>query len=191
LVELEKFYTNVKVTNDYSRPLGQRLKALLENVIQRLPNEEQFQMKGMIFFNTRSQAIEFWEQMRPKLGFGPDLRPYNRDGNCTYAIGPTVQDSMFAITIIIDNLDFRSDDYIKGLLAHEFSEMSHAWRITQKEMPTLLKMKPKARLIKMDQLTKQNSDPSSKEYAEHEKNVNDEAERLGFRKEIDVLEHAS
>ena len=191
MVELETFYQNVHVFIDRSHPLGQRLTPLLEDVIQRLPDEEQFQIKGQIAFRTRPEAVEFWKIMRPKLGFAPDLIPHNRDGNCTYGIGPTVQDSMYTITIIVDNLDLRSDNYIKGLLAHEFSEMSYAWKVIQKEIPTLIKMKPRGRQIKMDQLTKQNSDPSSKEYAEHEKNVNDEAKRLGFQEEIDVLENHS
>lgn len=191
MVELENFYKNVSVSNDESQSLGQRLKSCLENVIQRLPDEEQFQMKGQILFNTKQQAIEFWNTIGPKLGFGPDFRPYNRDGNCTYFIGPDVENSMYVITIIVDNLESRSDDYLKGLIAHELSEMSYNWNMVQKEKPTLMKMKPKARQIKMDQITKQNAEPGSKEYDEAEKNVNDEARRLGFQKEIDELENYS
>jgi len=191
MVELENFYKNVSVSNDESQSLGQRLKSCLENVIQRLPDEEQFQMKGQILFNTRQQAIEFWNTIGPKLGFGPDFRHYNRDGNCTYFIGLDVENLMYVITIIVDNLESRSDDYLKGLIAHELSEMSYNWNTVQKEKPTLMKMKPKARQIKMDQITKQNAEPGSKEYDEAEKNVNDEARRLGFQKEIDELENYS
>ncbi len=191
MVELENFYKNVSVSNDDSQSLGQRLKSSLDDVIQRLPDEEQFQMRGQIVFNTRQQAIEFWNTIGLKLGFGPDFTPYNRDGNCTYLIRPDVENSIFIITIIVDNLESRSDDYLKGLIAHELSEMSYIWNAVQKEKPTLMKMKPKARQIKMDQITQQNTEPCSKEYDEHEKNVNDEARRLGFQKEIDVLENFS
>jgi len=191
MVELENFYKNVSVSNDDSQSLGQRLKSSLDDVIQRLPDEEQFQMRGQIVFNTRQQAIEFWNTIGLKLGFGPDFTPYNRDGNCTYLIRPDVENSIFIITIIVDNLESRSDDYLKGLIAHELSEMSYIWNAVQKEKPTLMKMKPKARQIKMDQITQQNTEPGSKEYDEHEKNVNDEARRLGFQKEIDVLENFS
>ncbi len=176
---------------DESHPLGQRIKFLLDEVIQGLPDEEQFQMKGQIAFYQREAAVEFWKQLRPQLGFGPDLLPTNRDGNCIYQFGPTIQDSFFIITIIIDNLESHSDDYIKGLITHELSEMSLHWNATQKEMSSLIRMKPKARQIKMDQITKQNAEPGSKEYDESEKNVNDEARRLGFQKEIDELENYS
>ena len=145
-------------------------------------------MRGQIAFNTREQAVKFWEKVGSKIGFSPDLRPYNRDGNCVYKIAETIENSMFRITIIVDNLEFRSNDYIKGLIAHEFSEMSYSWKTIQKEMPSLKKMGAKARQIKMEQITKQSSNPDSKEYAEHEQDVNDEASRLGFQEEIDKME---
>jgi len=188
MVELETFFQNVRVFNDESQSLGQRLKSLLEDVILRLPDEEQFHMRGQIGFNTREQAVEIWAKLGPKIGFAPDLRPYNRDGNCVYTIAETIENSMFLITIIVDNLELRSDDYIKGLIAHEFSELSYAWKTTQKEMPTLKKMKAKARQIKIEQITKQSSNIDSKEYAEHEQYVNDEARKLGFQEEIDKME---
>jgi len=191
LVGLENFYNNVNVHNDESQPLGQRLRSSLEDVIQRLPDEEQFQIRGQIQFNTREQAINFWNTVGPEIGFSPDLRPHNRDGNCVYSIGPEVEVLMFVITIIVDNLESRSDDYLKGLIAHELSELSYTWNTVQKEKPALMKMKKKARQIMIEKITKQSSEPGSKEYDEHEKNVNDEARRLGFQKEIDVLENLS
>jgi hypothetical protein len=38
-----------------------------------------------------------------------------------------------------------------------------------------------------DKWTKANAVPESKEYQEHEDDINNEAIRLGFQKEIDVL----
>ena len=86
MVELETFFQNVTVSTDESHPLGQRLKTLLEDVILRLPDEEQFHMRGQILFNTREQAVEFWAVVGPKVGIATDLRPYNRDGNCVYIV---------------------------------------------------------------------------------------------------------
>ena len=188
MVELETFFQNVTVSTDESHPLGQRLKTLLEDVILRLPDEEQFHMRGQILFNTREQAVKFWAVIGPKVGVATDLRPYNRDGNCFYFVAEKVENSSFIITIIVDKLEFRSDDYIKGLITHELSEMSYAWKTFQKEMPTLKKMKAKARQIKIEQITKQGINTDSKEYAEHEQYVNDEARRLGFQEEIDKTE---
>ena len=54
---------------------------------------------------------------------------------------------------------------------------------------SLKKMKPKARLVRENQLTKVMYDePEGKEYQEHETEVNNEAIRLGFQKEIEALE---
>jgi len=65
MVELETFFQKVTVYNDESQSLGQRLKTLLEDVILRLPDEEQFHMRGQIGFHTREQAVEFWEKVGP------------------------------------------------------------------------------------------------------------------------------
>jgi hypothetical protein len=164
---------------------------LLDDVIIRLPNEEQFRMKGIISFNTRNYAIEFCKSMSSQGIMAPNFIPSNRDGNCTFSISEFVEDATFQIIIIIDNLENRSDEYIKGLLAHEFSEMSHPWRLTRKESPKLKKLKPKARQIFLNQLTKQNAEPGSQEHRQREINVNNEAKRLGFEIEIEALEFES
>jgi len=108
----------------------------------------------------------------------------NRDGNCHFAIGPTVETSMYIVTIIIDHLHHKSDDYIRGLIAHEFAEMSYMFRTVQSEKKNLLRMKPKARQIHMNQLTRSNFSPGSMEYEVREYYVNEEAARLGFSKEV-------
>ena len=191
MVSLSDFYDKVKVYLDNSHSLGKRIRPLLDDVIIRLPAEEQFGMKGMIAFNTREQSVEIWDKLKSQFGMAPDLKPINRDGNCFFTISELVEDAMFYIIIIIDDLENRSDDYIKGLIAHELAEMSHPWKLTRKEIPRLRKMKPKARQIFLNKLTKQDFDANSIEYREHEIAVNNEAKRLGFEKEIETLEMES
>ena len=62
------------------------------------------------------------------------------------------------------------------------------FRIVQKNFDELNKMKPKARQVMMNKLTKSTDDADSEEYQKHEEEVNNEARRLGFEKEIDALE---
>lgn len=188
MVSLSDFYDRVKVNINDSHPLGQRIRPLLDNVIVRLPNEEQFRMKGVISFNTRNQAVEISKSLISQGIMAPNFIPSNRDGNCTFSISELVEDAMFQIIIVIDNLENRSDEYIKGLLAHELSEMSHPWKLTRKYITKLKKLKPKAKQIFLNQLTKQNVDSGSQEYRQHEIEVNNEAKRLGFEKEIEALE---
>ena len=79
------------------------------------------------------------------------------------------------------------DDYIKGLIVHEISEMSYSYTKWQENYDSLKKMKPRARQIVFGRWTKNSDDPGSKEYQEHEVEVNKEGIRLGFQKEIDAL----
>ncbi|MEX2059631.1 MAG: hypothetical protein WD966_01030, partial [Nitrosopumilaceae archaeon] len=109
------------------------------------------------------------------------------DGNCTYLFGETVDKSFYIITIIIDDLEHKSDDYIKGLIAHELAELSYAWKIAEDNLESLKKLKPRARLVRMNQITNQDEPTTSKKYGEHEVTINQEGIRLGFEKEIKAL----
>ena len=145
--------------------------------------------------------MEFWNKMGPKWGHTPTLVRRNkdgevvalRDGNCEFAF--LENDSQlgvtYIITIVVDELDGRTDGYIKGLIVHELSEMSSMFRIVQKNFNELNKMKPKARQVMMNKLTKSTDDADSQEYQKHEEEVNNEARRLGFEKEIDALSGAT
>ena len=169
--------------------------SLLDEVVERLPDEEQFKITGMIRFDTRQTALEFWQQFRHQWGHAPDFR-VNLDGNCEYSFKWSDEriDDRYIITIIVDDLDSKTDEYIKGLIVHEFSEMSYPSRKLQENWDSLKKMKPKARQVMMNKFTKSTSGPDtyegagSKEYQEHEDDINNEAIRLGFQKEIDTLE---
>ena len=189
MVSPEKFFQHVKVSNTISKTeLGIRISKLLEQVIRRLPDEEQFTMAGMICINTRAEAMQFWRRAGPQLGTMPNFDiPF--DGNCTYAYGEAVSLSIFTITIVVDNLEGRSDDYIIGLLAHELAEMSYTFRKLMENLPSLKKMKPKARQVMMNRITQQSdSIINTEEHQEHENAVNNEAVRLGFEKEIVAMD---
>ncbi len=187
MVSKSSFYTNVKVHLDENHPLGQRIQSLIDNVVERLPDEEQFQIRGMIGFNLREESLDYWNHMKNLVPIVPDFMPADRDGNCTYSIQETIENSFFIITIIVDDLDERSDEYIKGLIAHEISEWSYAWITVKKELPRLKKLKPRAKEVMLNRILKQDYPIGSKEHQEHEDTVNQEAIRLGFENEIREL----
>ena len=189
MVSKSSYYKNVKVHLDQNHLLGERIQSLLDNVIERLPNEEQFQMKGIMGFSLREQALDFWNHMKNLVPIVPDFIPADRDGNCTYSIAKTIENSFFLITIIVNDLDERSDDYIKGLITHEISEMSYAWITVKKELPRLEKLKPRAQEVMLTRILKHDYPIGSKEHQEHEDSVNQEAIRLGFENEIRELEN--
>ena len=188
MVNTADFYKHTTVSCDRSHPLGKRIMSLLDEVVERLPDEEQFKITGMIRFDTRQTALEFWQQFRHQWGHAPDFR-VNLDGNCEYSYRWSDEriDDRYIITIIVDDLDSKTDEYIKGLIVHELSEMSYPSRKLQENWDSLKKMKPKARQVMMNKWTKSTDHAESKEYQEHEDEVNNEAIRLGFQKEIDAL----
>lgn len=188
MVSKANYYENVKVHLDGNHPLGKRIQSLLDEIIERLPEEEQFQMKGVIGFNPRELAVKFWDTVSKTMPIVPNLNPTNRDGVCTFNITDTVEGSNFIITIVIDDLNERSDLYIKGLIAHEISEMSYAWNTVRNESPKYAKLKPRAREVMIGRILKIDAPIDSKEYQEHEEAVNQEAIRLGFENEIQELE---
>ena len=190
MVNTADFYKHTTVSCDRLDPLGQRLLSLLDEVVERLPDEEQFKITGMIRFDTRQTASEFWHQFGHQWGHVPDFSIVGRDGNCEYYFSYSNRaDDRYIITIIVNDLDSRTDDYIKGLIVHELSEFSYPFRMYMENWDSLKKMKPKARHVRENQLTKVMYDePEGKKYQEHEAEVNNEAIRLGFQKEIDALE---
>tara|TARA_B000000460_G_scaffold222022_1_gene174424 strand:- start:38 stop:616 length:579 start_codon:yes stop_codon:yes gene_type:complete len=188
MVNTADFYKHTMVMCDMLNPLGKRITSLLDDVVEKLPDEEQFKITGMIRFDTRQTASEFWQQFSQQWGHTPDFSRVERDGNCEYHFSYSNRaDDRYIITIIVNELDSRTDDYIKGLIVHELSEMSYPFRKLQENWDSLKKMKPKARQVMMNKFTKSTNGPGSKEYQEHEDEVNNEAIRLGFQKEIDAL----
>ena len=84
MVNTAEFYKHTQVSCDTSQPLGKKLISLLDDVVERLPDEWQFKTAGMIRFDTRQTASEFWQEFRHQWGHAPDFR-VNLDGNCEYS----------------------------------------------------------------------------------------------------------
>ena len=194
MVNTADFYKHTSFAAD-SSDIVKRIRSLLDEVVERLPDEEQFKIKCRLIIFPRQIVMELWKRYSPiwKIA-GPN---FNLDlvGNCQYQPAGSFNNldkraragDRYVITIIVDNLESKTDDYIKGLIAHELSEMSCPYRILQENWDTLKKMKPAARPVMYDKWTKANAVPESKEYQEHEDDINNEAIRLGFQKEIDAL----
>ena len=71
MVNTADFYKHVKVEFnglEETGPLGKRLSRLLDEVVQRLPDEEQFKLQGHIEFCTRETFIEKCEGLIHEFG---------------------------------------------------------------------------------------------------------------------------
>ena len=64
MVNTADFYKHTTVTCDMLHPLGKRIKSLLDEVVERLPDEEQFKITCNIIFDTRQGAIKFWQHRK-------------------------------------------------------------------------------------------------------------------------------
>ena len=193
MVDVENFYSRINVYGDLSLPIMQRVKPLFDEIIYRLPDAEQFQIPCNFAIHYRKEILDYWSKIGPTIkqlvGSIPDFTVSNRDGNCTYAMGNSISNSVYYLTIVLDNFPQKSDEYIKGLFAHEFAELSFPWRIIKEHQNELQNLRLKAREVRINQLTKKDSHPGTLDYEEHEKLVNQEARRLGFQKEIFALEN--
>ena len=195
MVNIDDFNKHANFLCDESDPDVKIIKSLFDEVVERLPDEEQFKITGLIVIDTKQIAMGLWNIWRHQWNTaGPD---FNLDlvGNCQYQPAGSFDNmrkldraaDWYVITIIVDNLESKTDDYIKGLIAHELSEMSCPYRILQENWDTLKKMEPADRPVMYAKWTKADAVPESKEYQEHEDDINNEAIRLGFQKEIDAL----
>ena len=168
MVSLEKFYENKKVGFD-NKEFEKRLRPLLEDVIIRLPEEPQFQIPCVIGFGQRDFILNWWTRLDPEMLIAPDMRPTNRDGSCK--MFPTIDGEIdsYAISIITGKLPTKSDDYIKGLIIHELSEMSLAWKELENEKPDFLKLSQEEKQVIIDRIFGSNLEVESAEYFEKEK----------------------
>ena len=159
MVNPTEFYKHVK-TNIFpslrTDPIGIRVSGLLDDIIQQLPDEEQFKTNGTIWIYKRKEVIESWYKEQKYPYRAPFENP-RVDGHCVY----NQIKNEFDIFIIVDgdfDLDQRTDGYIKGMIAWEFGRLSYYWKVTKNII-----------------LTGEQDD---------NKAVTDEARRLGFGEEI-------
>ena len=165
------------------------LERLLQKVVKRLPDEEQFiwsgstaaepePKTGLFLFCSRNSFRKFWEdfdcaksfvptgelhivvydKITKLCGLEPDFARQDWNGS-NCAYDLTFP--FYVFIILTDDLADKSDDYIMGQIAYALSKMSCAWR----EMRNNQSVEPV-----------------------EDKAVKDEARRLGFGNEIDVLE---
>lgn len=187
MVSLEKFYENMKVRY-HNEQVQEKFKPLMDDVIRRLPDKPPFEQIDEIFFAPRSNVIKNLNSLHPELKISLDVTPENRDGHCQTGISEAGDISECVVSLITDSLQVRSDDYIKGIIIHEICHMVHLWKLLQKEKPSFLKLGFKAKKIRLDQIDQTHIKAESPEYYEKEKQVNTEAIRLGFEKEISAIE---
>ena len=206
MVNTANFYKHTDVECDSSQDIVKRIKPLLDEVVERFPDEEQFKIKCIIIIRPTQIAMELWKHWSQKWKIdGPDFS-LGLVGNCIYQPGGSTYnldkrswaDDRYVITIMLDKLENKlfSDrlqslqvwhNIVKGVIVHEIAHMSYPYRKRQENWDSLKKMKPKARNVMMNKWTNQsNSVPGSEEERELEDNVDNEAIRLGFQKEIDA-----
>ena len=171
MVELNEFSKNVQINIQPSlknNASGMRVSGLLDDVIKRLPDEEQFKTKGNVWVYKRKEAIDFWNVPRGPgelYGYRAPFENPAVDGHCVFL--PVESHTQFDIFIIVDgyfDLDTRTDNYILGVIAWEFGRLTHYWKKTKKISNS-----------------EQDSDNAAKE----------EAIRLGFENEIQEMMIAS
>ena len=76
---------------------------------------------------------------------------------------------------------------IKGLIIHDISNMSYTWNLLQQEKPNLIKLNPKEKEVRINQILGADLVNPSYEYFEIENKISAEAVRLGFEKENEAF----
>ena len=91
----------------------------------------------------------------------------------------------YVIHIILDyRLAIRDEDYMMGVIVHEFAEYTTKYYAVHNHLDEIKKPEDVVTVIK--KYTKSGT-AGTAEYDEHENIVNMEAKRLGFKKEIDAM----
>tara|TARA_B100001123_G_C15100815_1_gene943506 strand:+ start:286 stop:825 length:540 start_codon:yes stop_codon:yes gene_type:complete len=150
-----------------------RLNRLLHVVVSRLPDEKQFHISGGFMFSRIDNLEEIWEAFDSLVpqewkttisssSFAPDpeiLMKIQADGVCKWVFDAVPP--FYVVSILADRVEQKSDDYVIGLIAYFISQMSYSWRALQS-----------------------NETIQSVGDAEYK----EEARRLGFAKEIQILD---
>lgn len=130
MVNLQNYYENVDVIVDTSHPLANKIKRLFDQVITKLPDEEQFRTIGTIVIGFVETIANFTKQhLKNITGLSSNL--HINDGNCVCLFYDDLRDWEFFITLAIDNLNKKSDSHIQGLIAYKISEWSYRWKLTR------------------------------------------------------------
>lgn len=177
MVNLQKFYRNSKVRiAAYSPSLAYRIKKLFNQAITRLPNEEQFEITGTILIGPEELMTKMGVSISSTLRFPPNINLNTSNGNCAIWYHENLKDFYYLITRRIDNLDEKSDDYIKGLTAYNIAGWSYVWKTAREVWHEPGGFKEHVTILN------QRIPPIRSE--EYERNVDEETKRLGFAKEL-------
>ena len=211
-MKLENFYARVKV-GIADKEVKDRLQSLLDDLVSRLPDEKQFQTRGIIGFAKSEDMIKYWNSFSQGGILGKNIREMVAAGYsdvfttkpgdiCSYFIfiptdqigplrpqkdikwgsgtGPILPHKCTTITNY-------SDDMIKGLIIHGISNMSYSWNLLQQEKSNLIKLSPKEKEVRINQILGNDLENPSYEYFEMENKISAEAVRLGFEKEKEAF----
>ena len=221
-LSLENFFNNVEIKfeGELANKMSNFLLKTLDDIVQRLPNENAFKSPGTIYFSTLDNIVKRrksgpirlkktkylqdienaekeWKNLAPIIGNNPDnlfdivstMREYP-DGICFldfYLDSKDETSLKFDIDIVIDHrIHCRNDDYIKGVIIHELVEYSTKYNVLEEHNDEVTAVEDIGLILK--KYLKSGYYPPSKEYDEHEKIVNQEVKRLGFEKEISIME---
>ena len=178
MLKLKYAYKNILVSMVTSYLLVRRISELFDQITMKLPDEEQFRMMGSIFIAPKEAIVNFYKNAGSKIdpGFDITVNSVIIDGNFTCTIHKKLESWLFLITIIVDKLDEKSDDYIKGLIVYKILGWSYVWK-TAKEI-----WHEPGELKEHLMILNQRIAPSGSE--EYERKVDEEAKRLGFAKEL-------
>lgn len=170
----------------------------LEKIIERWENPENpdyNRQKNSHFLKDIKRADKQWKSRAGGLRNVADIfKAWNEISR--YANGcstPTFrkEDNSLVMGCVIDividrHTVFIPNDYQKGVIVHEIVEFTTKCAALKEHKDEIKKSEDIIKVLK--KYLKAGSYPPSKEYDEHEEIVNREAKRLGFKKEIAVME---
>lgn len=178
MLKLKYAYKNILISMVASYLLVRRISELFDQITMKLPDEEQFGIIGTIFVGSRKEIVNFYKKSPSIPNFGLDKNTILsiKEGNFRIWFDTGLENFSYLITLVIDDLCARSDDYIKGLIAYKISEWSCFWK-TAREVHHEPGESEEAVTILNQKLPLIGSE-------EYMRNVEKEAERLGFDKEL-------
>jgi len=180
MVSREIYYENVRVEM-YPRDRSSiRVTEQLDNVVEILPDEEQFRRTGKFYIGNQDLMQSFLVEASKILHTGDPITVFARDGNLISDIHEDLEDSVYTITIVTDGLDRRSDDYIMGLITNKLSEWSRLFR-ELKNRSNWDELQISERIELVNEIMAGKSFPvGTREREEYERSVDEEARRLGL-----------
>ena len=209
----------VKFEGNYANGVKKFLQEMLDDIRQRLPDEDAFKTTGTIFFSSPEEILKRRENSSHLLPYTEKMKELDEklkltakqcgtdlvctaknlfesdfpdgvsvpDVNSEFFKNKSLRHIGFTIDIVVDErMLFRRDEYVKGVIVHEIIEFSTKFNVWKEHLDEIKEQADVNKLVR--KYLKSGYFPPSKEYDEHEEIVNNEANRLGFEKEISIME---